>query len=193
MKMGKHISTHIFVIAIFISNIGSAVISMLGVYLFMRQRHKAQRQWQDHETVANAALDRAIVSYIAKGHPGGPEATADKAPEERERDVITEGDVHRKYMEVDGAINVHTPPPALPTSDVERTPSVRKSGTSVADTASSLPKLMFSRFMDSAEQVYSDILARPLQRASIRTSPSLPEFVPPARKDDVGWPLTKEI
>jgi hypothetical protein len=193
VKMPKHISTRIFVIAIILSNIGTAILSILGVYLFMRRRHKAQRQWDDHETVANAALNRAIVSYIAKEPPGEPGASGQQAPEERERDVITKRDANRKDMEVDRDINAHASPQASPTSTVERTPPpLPRSETAVADTASSLAKLMFSRFMDSAEQVYSDILARPLQRqrVSIRASPSLPEVVPPPRKDDVGWPLT---
>ncbi|KAK4238536.1 hypothetical protein C8A03DRAFT_15011 [Achaetomium macrosporum] len=189
--MGKHISTPIFIIAIVVSIFGSALLSILGVYLFLRRRREARRQRQEHEKVASAALDRAIVSYIAKELSGEQGASDQQAPEPLELAMSTAADANMKDMEVDRRMDIHRSEES-PTPSVERIPSLRRSETSITDTVNSLPRLTFSHFADSVEQVYGDILARPLERVSIHAAPSLPKFVPPARDDDVGWPLTKE-
>ena len=65
-------------LAVIISVVGSSLLSLFGCYIFMRYR-KARRRQKEEEQNVNAALDRAIVSYIVKEHPspGGSGAPID--------------------------------------------------------------------------------------------------------------------
>ncbi|AEO66543.1 uncharacterized protein THITE_2114685 [Thermothielavioides terrestris NRRL 8126] len=181
--MSKQISVPIFVIAIVLSVFGSAAFSVLGAYLFMRRR-RARRRGQEQEQVANQALDRAIVSYIAKEFP------SQQAAQPLGRAMTTATDASAKDTEAGGPISSTLSDQEPPTTGVERSQPPCRTETSTAD--SSLRKTASSHFADSAEQVYGDIIARPLERTSIPPASPRPEFVAATRRDDVGWPLTKE-
>ncbi|KAK3374291.1 hypothetical protein B0T24DRAFT_594394 [Lasiosphaeria ovina] len=56
-------------VAVVASVIGSSIFSLLGFYLFIRHRRAKLKQQEEEEQEVNAALDRAIVSYIVKEHP----------------------------------------------------------------------------------------------------------------------------
>ncbi|KAK0667763.1 hypothetical protein QBC41DRAFT_132173 [Cercophora samala] len=62
------VSPAIVGIAVAASVVGSSLISLLVFFLFMRRRKAKQRE-QEEENEVNAALDRAIVSYIVKELP----------------------------------------------------------------------------------------------------------------------------
>ncbi|KAK4177094.1 hypothetical protein QBC36DRAFT_310465 [Triangularia setosa] len=86
------VSPAIVGIAVAASVIGSSLISLLAFFLFIRRRKAKQRE-QEEENEVNAALDRAIVSYIVKGLPSpqgsGGQRAAQQQPEYEDRD---EGD-----------------------------------------------------------------------------------------------------
>ena len=62
------------IVAVVAAVIGSSLLSLLGFYAFLRYR-KAKRKREEEEQNVNDALDRAIVSYIVKEHPGSANAT----------------------------------------------------------------------------------------------------------------------
>ena len=60
--------------AVVASVVGSTLLSIVGFYLFTRHRNarrkkREEQRRQEEEVIVNAALDRAIVSYIAKESP----------------------------------------------------------------------------------------------------------------------------
>ncbi|KAK0744007.1 hypothetical protein B0T18DRAFT_431167 [Schizothecium vesticola] len=69
------LSVTMVAVAIVASVVGSTFFSILGFYLFVfrrrkRQQKKHEEKHKEDELDVNAALDRAIVSYIAKESPG---------------------------------------------------------------------------------------------------------------------------
>ncbi|CAP65471.1 uncharacterized protein PODANS_6_9710 [Podospora anserina S mat+] len=62
------VSPAIVGIAVAVSVVGSSLISLL-VFFFFTRRRKAKQRAQEEENEMNAALDRAIVSYIVKELP----------------------------------------------------------------------------------------------------------------------------
>ncbi|KAK4169666.1 hypothetical protein QBC43DRAFT_351745 [Cladorrhinum sp. PSN259] len=60
--------------AVAASVVGSCLLSFVAVWLYMRKRKAKQRELEEENEV-NAALDRAIVSYIVKEHPS-PQGSA---------------------------------------------------------------------------------------------------------------------
>ncbi|KAK0726320.1 hypothetical protein B0T21DRAFT_413657 [Apiosordaria backusii] len=94
------VSPAIVGIAVAASVVGSSLISLLAFFLFMRRRKAKQRE-QEEENEVNAALDRAIVSYIVKELPpsdqgsGGQQTTQQQS----EYEVIREDDEARPTFE----------------------------------------------------------------------------------------------
>ncbi len=66
--MSNDISVPIAIAAIVSTAVGTCLISLLLYYLVIRHR-KAKQRAHEEEKEVNAALDRAIVSYIVKGLP----------------------------------------------------------------------------------------------------------------------------
>ncbi|KAK4227169.1 hypothetical protein QBC38DRAFT_200155 [Podospora fimiseda] len=60
--------------AVAASVVGSSLLSFIAVWLYLRKRKAKQRELEEENEV-NAALDRAIVSYIVKEHPS-PQGSA---------------------------------------------------------------------------------------------------------------------
>ncbi|KAK3391277.1 hypothetical protein B0H63DRAFT_447326 [Podospora didyma] len=77
-------------VAVVASVIGSSLFSLLGFYLFIRHR-KAQEKQQEEEQEAvqevNAALDRAIVSYIVKEHPSPTDMDSDPQQQKQQQKI----------------------------------------------------------------------------------------------------------
>ncbi|KAK4199226.1 hypothetical protein QBC40DRAFT_85718 [Triangularia verruculosa] len=82
------VSPTIVGIAVAVSVVGSSLISLLVFFLIMRRRKAKQRE-QEEENEVNAALDRAIVSYIVKELPSprgpGGQQGAQQQPENDEQ------------------------------------------------------------------------------------------------------------
>jgi hypothetical protein len=206
--MGKQISVPIAIAAIVATAVGTCLLSLLGYYLLTRRR-KAKRREHEEEKEVNAALDRAIVSYIAKEAPS-PHGSATPAPDgpqqSQSQPAMTAAVGAKMDRAPDGGLAVvnspqpaHEEPPTPAATDQRR--SLRRSetsvtgtsmmtGTSTTGTSRLLRRTASSHLLDSAERVYASILASPLERLKTRSSPRHEEEpVPVAARDDVGWPL----
>ncbi|KAK4032288.1 hypothetical protein C8A01DRAFT_20627 [Parachaetomium inaequale] len=198
--MGQQISVPIAIAAIVATAVGTCLLSLLGYYLFTRRR-KAKHREHEEEKEVNAALDRAIVSYIVKELPS-PHGSAAPPPDRPQQSqpppaMTTAVDAKMDSAE-DGGLVVHSPQPPLqeeprttPTADQRQSlprSETSMTGTSTTGTSRPLRQTASSHFIDSAERVYASILASPLERLKTRSSPQQEEPVPAAR-DDVGWPL----
>jgi hypothetical protein len=178
------------IIAIVVTAVGTCLLTLLGYFMFTH-RHRRKQRANEEEKEVNAALDRAIVSYIAKEEPG---AQGPSAPE-RPRPAMTTA-VDAKMSGGEGPegkepINSPTLPAPYPeprTPSMDRRGSLWSSDTSVVDPSRALRRTASSHFMDSAERVYANILASPLEQIRARSSPPTAEAAPAAR-DDVGWPF----
>ncbi|KAL2127525.1 hypothetical protein VTI74DRAFT_10590 [Chaetomium olivicolor] len=217
--MDKRIPRPVFALTLSVSIIASSLLTLLAVYLYLLHRRlrirRLRRRAHREERAVNAALDRAIVSYIAKEskeqakypkESGQGPAQQDQAP--TQQDQAGPPDVEETVTTAAGAIALDTEKEdldtpcqqqgELPTPSADRRQSIlRKTDSSVTDTASLLRKTASSHFMDSAEKIYADILANPLESGpppaqSAEVTPRRPPEVVPARRDDIGWPLTKE-
>jgi hypothetical protein len=69
---GAAVSVSQAAIAVVAAIIGSSLISLVGFYLFVRYRRSKQRELEATEREANAALDRAVVSFIDKSDLASP-------------------------------------------------------------------------------------------------------------------------
>ena len=194
--MSSELSTTVAAIAIAVSGVGSSLVSLLAVWLFMRRRRAKQRANEEEKEV-NAALDRAIVSYIVKEQD--PSSQDGQSPGQdrlnpREPTMTNALGPNPPAPEGDrpaGPRRVRTEPPAAaeePRDFIRRTQSSR----TTERTREINRRTASSCFTDDAQQVYGDILARPLESVASRPSSRPPEVVPAARRDDVGWPLTKD-
>jgi hypothetical protein len=188
--MANQISMSVTIIAIVVTAVGTCLLSLLGYFLFTH-RHRRKQRANEEEKHVNAALDRAIVSYIAKEDP---RAQAPSAPERQGPSPLamtTAVDANMSGGEGNAAVDSPTLPASCPgprTPSVDRRGSLWSSDTSVADPSRALRRTTSSHFMDSAERVYANILASPLEQIRARSSPPTAEAVPAVR-DDVGWPL----
>ncbi|KAK4125636.1 hypothetical protein N657DRAFT_569110 [Parathielavia appendiculata] len=181
--MGKQLSVTIFIIAIVVTAVGTCLLSVLGFYLFSRRR-KAKKRADEVEKEANAALDRAIVSYIVKDQPSPPGSTAQVAPQRHEPAMTPALGAKMNKPDAHGPINApHGPARPL----FGRVQSLRRTESSASDSRGSNGRAS-SPLTPSVERVYAAILARPLEYVRTRTSSRLAEPGVAAR-DDVGWPL----
>ncbi|KAG7287541.1 hypothetical protein NEMBOFW57_007053 [Staphylotrichum longicolle] len=183
--MNGKISVPLAIIAIVVTAVGTCFVSLLGYYLFIRRR-RAKHQAHEEEKEVNAALDRAIVSYIVKEHPSPQEEVAPGGPSQPELAMTTAVGATMDDAHDDGLS--HYEPPT-PTGDQRLL--LRRTETSVTEASRSLRQTASSHFMDSAERVYANILAQPLEHIRVRPPPQMAEPAP-APRDDVGWPLTSK-
>lgn len=183
--MARQISMSLAIIAIVVTAVGTCLLTLLGYFLFTH-RHRRKQRANKVEKDVNAALDRAIVSYIAKEDPN---AQGPLAPERPRPAMTTAVDANMGSGKGKEPINSPTlPAPCLEprTPSVDRRASLWSSDASVADPPAALRRTASSHFMDSAERVYANILASPLEQIRARASPPTAEAAPPKR-DDVGW------
>lgn len=188
--MNGKISVPLAIIAIVVTAVGTCIVSLLGYYLFIRRR-RAKHQAHEEEKEVNAALDRAIVSYIVKEHPSPQEEVAPGRPSQPELAMTTAVGATVDDAHDDGVVSLrqsHYEPPT-PTGDQRQL--LRRTETSVTEASRSLRQTASSHFMDSAERVYANILAQPLEHIRVRPPPQMAEPTP-APRDDVGWPLTSK-
>ncbi|KAK4150149.1 hypothetical protein C8A00DRAFT_46379 [Chaetomidium leptoderma] len=188
--MRDQISVPLAIIAIVSTAAGTCLLSLLGYYLFHRRHRAKQRAHEEERQVkdVNAALDRAIVSYIAKEPPSSHGPSAPDGPRQPEPVMTTAVNARRSSAEDDGLPNLPGPYPEPRAPTPDRRQSLRRTETSSTDTTRWQRRTASSHFMDSAERVYADILARPLEHDRTR-SLSRPAEPAPAARDDVGWPL----
>lgn len=191
--MPSHISVPLAVIAIISTATGTCLLTLLGYFLFAH-RHQLRRQVRKKEKKeVSAALDRAITSCIAEEVPNPKPALAPDWPQQSRIAMTTAVDANAMDTPQDEEQLIPSPPPSHhepPTPFDERRASLWRTETSITDTSRAWRRTASSHFMDSAERVYADILARPLELVRIRSpfQPAEPTPTPPAR-DDVGWPL----
>ncbi|KAK0715101.1 hypothetical protein B0H67DRAFT_234262 [Lasiosphaeris hirsuta] len=193
------------IIAIVVSVAGSSLLSLLGCYLFVR-RHKKKQKLKEEELDVNLALDRAIVSYIAKESP-----TPTTRPHQIGRAVMLGDNINKEARQrrlkpslVLSPLRQASlrspktpkappppagPPPTCPLPDIPCTTAAPKTPPRRPSVVRPSP--------DSAERVYSDILARPIQPI---TSPRSPERSPepavhtrPPEWRNSNWPLPKAV
>jgi hypothetical protein len=185
--MAKQISMSLAIIAIVVTAVGTCLLSLFGYFLFTH-RHRRKQRANEEEKEVNAALDRAIVSYIAKEDPA---AHGSLAPERPRPAMTTAVDANMSGGEGKEPINSPTLPAPFPeprAPSVDRRGSLWGSDISVVDPSRALRRTASSHFMDSAERVYANILASPLEQIRARSSPPTAEAAP-APRDDVGWPF----
>ncbi|KAK4095953.1 hypothetical protein N658DRAFT_511623 [Parathielavia hyrcaniae] len=183
---GRQFSLIIFIIAIVATAVGACLLSLLGFYLFSRRR-KAKRRADEAEKEANAALDRAIVSYIVKDQPSPAGSAAQVPPQQDGPGPAAMTPALGAKM---GSHEPHGPPhtPSGPARPVfGRIQSLRRTESTASDSRLSSGRTS-SPLTPSVERVYAAILARPLEYVRTRNSSRLAE---PglAVRDDVGWPL----
>lgn len=181
--MAGTIPTPIAATAIVVSAAGSSLISLLILYLFMRRR-RPKRRAHEEETQVSAAADRPTLSYAVKGQPSLTKPLVPSPQEQRQRPERT----------MTNAIIVPAGPPRPrtqlspraeePRGFIRRTQSARTETGRPSNRNTASPPLT-----DSAQQVYADILAQPLEHVASPPSPEPAELTPAARRDDVGWPL----
>ena len=113
-------------VAIVASIVGSTFFSILGFYLFVfrrrnKQRKKHEEKRKEDELDVNAALDRAIVSYIAKESPGlmSP-GTQLRGQAMMMDDVAASRTPRSSFLTVPPAYRGHRPRPSLPTNPSPR-------------------------------------------------------------------------
>ncbi len=206
--MSNDISVPIAIAAIVSTAVGTCLISLLLYYLVIRHR-KAKQRAHEEEKEVNAALDRAIVSYIVKELPSPqgsvepaqpPAPVTDKPPRLELAMTAALGTTMDDLMGDDGPGASRRSHRESPTSTTpwgrrsiledQRQQFVGRVGTP-ADKLMPLRKTVSSRPVDSAESVYASILARPLEHVRARSEPPMVTPVP-APRDDVGWPLTSK-
>lgn len=121
-------------VAIVASVVGSTFFSILGFYLFVfrrrkRQQKKHQEKRKEDELDVNAALDRAIVSYIAKESPGIMSPGTQKMGQAMMMDdMVASGPPPRTpsgppptpFLTVPPAYRGHRPRPSLPSNGSPR-------------------------------------------------------------------------
>ncbi|KAK1836846.1 hypothetical protein QBC39DRAFT_59861 [Podospora conica] len=120
------ISVTMVAVAIVASVVGSTFFSILGFYLFVFRRRK--RQQKEHEAKCkedeldvNAALDRAIVSYIAKESPGMMSPGTQKMGQAMMMDdMVASGPPPTPFLTVPPAYRGHRPRPSLPSNGSPR-------------------------------------------------------------------------
>lgn len=211
----KEISVTIAAIAIAVSGVGSALLAVLIFYLIMRRRkaqqHEKQQQ-QEEETEGNAALDRAIVSYIVKELPSPRDPLAPDAAQSLEQsmtNLMAAPETQTNPSEPGGPPRSPRARPQTQPSPQPQTqpPTPAEEPREFIRRTQSAPRASHRRtasshVTDSAGQVYADILAKPLENAIAAPPPSLQppppprprrsgQFAPEERKDDIGWPLVK--
>lgn len=187
--MAGEISTTIAAIAIAVSAVGSSLLSLLACYLFMRRCKAKQRKHQE-ETEVNAALDRAIVSYIVKELPSPTDPSTQEQLQPLEHTMTNAIRPQMDTVQADGPIRQPRPQPQPVTPADDPREFIRRTQSAHTDTPRAPNRrTASSHFTDSLQHVYADILARPLERA--RPFPGSAEITPAARRDDVGWPLAK--
>lgn len=120
-------------VAIVASVVGSTFFSILGLYLFVfRRRNKQQKKHEEKrkedELDVNAALDRAIVSYIAKESPGLISPGTQKMGQAMMMDDMVasgpprtpSGPPRMSFLTVPPAYRGHRPRPSLPSNGSPR-------------------------------------------------------------------------
>lgn len=189
--MANAISMPTAIIAIVCTAVGTCLLSLLGYFLFTH-RHKKKQRANEEEKEVNAALDRAIVSYIAKEEPSAHGSSAPEGPPPSRLAMTTAVDANISSMERNEPVDSPTLPAAFhepPTPSVDRRGSLWSSDPSVIEPTRALRRTASSHFMDSTERVYANILASPLEQIRARSSPPSSEPVPPSARNDVGWPF----
>ncbi|KAK3353315.1 hypothetical protein B0T25DRAFT_208125 [Lasiosphaeria hispida] len=191
------------VIAIVVSVIGSSLLSLLGCYLFMR-RHKKKQKLKEEELDVSLALDRAVVSYIAKEAP-----TLTTPAYQIGRAIMLNDDNNREARPRRSRPSLLLSPPRQASLRSIKTPKIPPPPAGPPPTcplpdipwAAGTPKIPPRRppverpRQNSAERIYGDILARPLEPI---TSPRSPEPLPepaihtrPPEWGNSNWPLPK--
>jgi hypothetical protein len=120
-------------VAIVASVVGSTFFSILGFYLFVfrrrkRQQKKHEEKRKEDELDVNAALDRAIVSYIAKESPGLMSPGTQKMGQAMMMDDmvasglprVPSGPPRTSFLAVPPAYRGHRPRPSLPSNGSPR-------------------------------------------------------------------------
>lgn len=205
--MSNDISVPIAIAAIVSTAVGTCLVSLLLYYLVIRHR-KAKQRAHEEEKEVNAALDRAIVSYIVKElpspqgsvAPAPPPGPVTDEPPRLELEMTAALGATMDDLMGDNGLGVSrrshrespilTPPPKE-RRQIPRKQSVGRVGTLATDMLMPLRRTVSSRPVDSAESVYASILARPLEHVRARSEPPMVTPVP-APRDDVGWPLTSK-
>jgi hypothetical protein len=183
LAKGKQISVPILIVAVVVTAVGTCLVTLLGSYLFIRCRKAKHRAHEQEE--ANAALDRATVSYMVKDQPSTPGYKAQVRPARSEPAMTTAVAAKTATAGDRGPVKFHKEP-APPAAD--RRQSLRGAELSPTDSPTSNNKRASSVLTESTERVYAAILARPLEQ--VRKKPLTPPPEPvPAPRDDVGWPL----
>ncbi|KAK0701914.1 hypothetical protein B0T26DRAFT_757886 [Lasiosphaeria miniovina] len=172
-------------VAVVASVIGSSIFSLLGFYLFIRHR-RAKLKQQEEEQEVNAALDRAIVSYIVKEHPS-PTQTDRQGTEDMGR-----SESHNSASGSQG-------PPMV---DMPRSLTEWQLSTQLPTQLPGMPASMYGYTMDQPiERVASTSTGRPEPRPRVSPGPSFEAGPyasrqsstlgnPSPKRRDSNWPLT---
>lgn len=203
-RMDLTISPAVAALAIAAAVVGPIFVFLLGFCIFERRR-KAKRREQEEEMEVSAALDRAIVSYIVNERP-----STQRSSTQESRRQLGHAVANALRMNVESVAHngppcfPHCPsslcsqsppplPPPIPPPPPPTKPSKVFSPRPVSSPAATSTvfrrRTASSHFVDSAKRAYGDILVRPIERDSVALLSRVPESIPAARKDDIGWPL----
>ncbi|KAK3323782.1 hypothetical protein B0T19DRAFT_443254 [Cercophora scortea] len=167
-------------IAVVASAVGSSLLSFLGVFLFARYR-RAKRKRREEEQDLNAALDRAVVSYIVNELPPScptnedpPPSGGGTAPDSRDIGTALPGTPRSRLSAR-----------ASPIADALKY-SLR-TVVSAVPTSITAPK-------GREKSVYGDILAQPLEAHPVTGTGvrEKPGGITEPNSRDSNWPLPRD-
>ncbi|KAL1840075.1 hypothetical protein VTJ49DRAFT_810 [Mycothermus thermophilus] len=169
----QQLSVPVFISSIIATATGTCLLTVLGLYL-ITHRHKFLTKYR-RQKEAEALLEREAMSRAAEGLGLNIPPPAELPQESGKKAMTPAVSVHRALR------------PPVPAKD--RRGVLRKAERPLPPTphTSRSP----STFTDNTDQVYANILGRPIEPAMTRNVPERrpPASVPPVR-EDVGWPLS---
>lgn len=221
--------------AVVASIVGSTLLSVLGFYVFVLRRRtkqqereekkkqeeeeQAEKKRQEDEVHVNAALDRAIVSYIAKESPSsisadqqiiGQAATSEDAGlgEQRPRQQYLSPPPTHAHRPRPSVAAYWSPPPQSPLREIDYSaitspppgppptgplPQIPPRASHARKHSRKKSATRSSPDNSDTSDVYTEILTSPLERTATRNSQSRDDQITwpqSPRRRDSNWPLT---